>query len=253
MTGPAGTLKGFRGVAIDITERKHAEIALRQVIKKLTILSSITRHDILNKLSVLRGFLTMVKRNVTEPKLLEYIASEESAAAAIEHQISFTRDYENIGVNAPQWQDVRATISLALCQLDPLPFPVSVDIAGLYIYADPLIEKVFYNLVENAIRHGGKVTRISFFCQESADGLTITCEDDGKGIPDSEKENIFTRKYYRHTGLGLFLSREILDMTGITIRECGNEGAGARFEISVPKAAFRFGEKPQEPVRCRKE
>jgi signal transduction histidine kinase len=240
-------------VAIDITERKHAEIALRQVIKKLTILSSITRHDILNKLSVLRGFLTMVKRNVTDPKLLGYIASEESAAAAIEHQISFTRDYENIGVNAPRWMDVRATISLALSYLDPLPVPVTVDVDDLYIYADPLLEKVFYNLVENAIRHGGKITRIAFFCQESADGLIITCEDDGKGIPRAEKENIFIRKYFHHTGLGLFLSREILGITGIGIRECGEEGVGARFEISIPGTGFRFGEKPQEPAGGGKE
>jgi K+-sensing histidine kinase KdpD len=183
----------------------------------------------------------MVKRNVTDPKLLGYIASEESAAAAIEHQISFTRDYENIGVNSPRWMDVRATISLALSHLDPLPVPVNLDIDDLHIYADPLLEKVFYNQVENAIRLGEKVTRISFSCEESADGLIITCEDDGKGIPLPEKENIFTRKYFHHTGLGLFLSREILDITGIGIRECGEEGAGARFEISVPPMGFRFG------------
>jgi len=245
MTGPAGTLKGFRGVAIDITERKLAENTLRQVIKKLTILSSITRHDILNQLSILRGFLTLVKKNVTDPKLQTYIAKEESAAGAIEHQISFTRDYENIGVHAPQWQDVKATIEGALHPLEPLPFPVTVDIEGLHISADPLLAKVFYNLVENSIRHGEKVTRITFSCQESADGLLIVYEDDGKGVPLPEKENIFNRKYFSHTGLGLFLSREILGMTGIRIRECGEEGRGVRFEIVVPKAAVRFTKNPQ--------
>lgn len=245
MTGPEGILKGFRGVAIDITERKNAENTLRQTIKKLTILSSITRHDILNQLSILRGFLTMVKKNVTDAKLLGYMAKEESAAGAIEHQISFTRDYENIGVHAPQWQDVKATIQGALAPLQPLPFPVTVDIEGLLLSADPLLEKVFYNLVENSIRHGEKVTRITFSCQELADGLLIVYEDDGKGIPLPEKENIFNRKYFSHTGLGLFLSREILGMTGIGIRECGEEGRGARFEIPVPKAAVRFSRKPQ--------
>jgi len=243
LTAPAGSLKGFRGVAIDITERKHAERALRQLIKKLTILSSITRHDILNQLSILRGYLVQVKKNVTDEKLLTYIAKEESAAGAIEHQISFTRDYENIGVHSPQWQDVAKTVELAIRHLLPLPFTVTVHIDGLFIYADPLLEKVFYNLVENTLRHGEKVTRITFSCQESEESLLIVYEDDGNGIPPAEKENIFNRKYYRHTGLGLFLSREILGMTGIGIHESGEEGKGARFGISVPKGAFRFSDK----------
>jgi K+-sensing histidine kinase KdpD len=186
-----------------------------------------------------------VKKNVTDAKLQTYIAKEESAAAAIEHQISFTRDYENIGVHAPQWQDVKATIEGALVPLRPLPFPVTVDIEGLLIHADPLLAKVFYNLVENSIRHGEKVTRITFSCQESADSQLIVYEDDGKGVPLPEKENIFNRKYFSHTGLGLFLSREILGMTGIRIRECGEEGRGARFEIAVPKVAVRFSKNPQ--------
>ncbi len=245
LTAPAGSLKGFRGVAIDITERKDAERALRQLIKKLTILSSITRHDIINQLSILRGYLFQVKKNVTDEKLLTYIAKEESAAAAIEHQISFTRDYENIGVHSPQWQDVATTVEQAIRPLLPLPFTVTVAIEGLLIYADPLLEKVFYNLVENTLRHGEKVTRITFSCQESEKGLLIVYEDDGKGVPPAEKENIFNRKYYRHTGLGLFLSREILGMTGIGIWESGEEGKGARFGIVVPRGAFRFSDKPQ--------
>ena len=70
--------------------------------------------------------------------------------------------------------------------------------------------------------------------------MTIICEDNGNGIPLNEKENIFTRKYFQHTGLGLFLSREILSITGLTISETGIEGSGARFEIHVPKGVYRF-------------
>jgi len=60
------------------------------------------------------------------------------------------------------------------------------------------------------------------------------------GIPADKKEAIFNRGYFKHTGFGLLLSREILSITGITITENGIPGKGARFEITVPKGAYRF-------------
>ena len=53
-----------------------------------------------------------------------------------------------------------------------------------------------------------------------------------------EKEKIFDRGFGKNTGLGLTLSREILGITGITIKETGEHGIGARFEITVPKGMF---------------
>jgi signal transduction histidine kinase len=67
-------------------------------------------------------------------------------------------------------------------------------------------------------------------------------EDDGTGIPDEEKERIFERGYGKNTGLGLFLAREVLGITGIGIREDGVPGKGARFVITVPEGAYRFKE-----------
>ncbi|MDD1718070.1 MAG: ATP-binding protein, partial [Methanoregulaceae archaeon] len=69
--------------------------------------------------------------------------------------------------------------------------------------------------------------------------LTVTVSDNGTGVPDGEKEKIFRRGYGKATGLGLFLAREILSITGMTIRETGIPGAGARFEIMVPPGMFR--------------
>ncbi len=66
------------------------------------------------------------------------------------------------------------------------------------------------------------------------------CEDDGEGVPADEKEKIFERGFGKNTGLGLFISREILDITGITIRETGVPGKGARFEMAVPKGTYRL-------------
>jgi len=109
------------------------------------------------------------------------------------------------------------------------------------IFADPLIRRVWFNLVDNSLRHGGKVTAIRFSVEEKEDGLSIVCEDDGTGIPPGEKEKIFGRGYGKNTGMGLFLSREILAITGISISENGEPGKGARFEIRVPPGKFRKG------------
>ncbi len=95
--------------------------------------------------------------------------------------------------------------------------------------------------MDNAVRYGGNITTIRFFVHGSRNDHLIVCEDDGEGIPIEEKEKIFERGFGKNTGLGLALSREILDITGITIRETRVPGKGARFEITVPKGKWRYG------------
>jgi signal transduction histidine kinase len=111
--------------------------------------------------------------------------------------------------------------------------------AGAEVFADPLIGKVFYNPMDNAVRYGGKITTIRFSALESGDDHLIVCEDDGEGVAADLKEKIFERGYGKNTGLGLALSREILDITGITITETGETGKGAEFEIVVPEGAWK--------------
>ena len=114
------------------------------------------------------------------------------------------------------------------------------NIKHVEIFADPLFEKVIYNLIDNAIKHGETITEISFYNLETPEELIIVCEDNGVGIPADAKEKIFRREYYKNSGLGLFLSREILAITGLTIEETGKPGKGARFEIHVPEGKFRI-------------
>ena len=70
-------------------------------------------------------------------------------------------------------------------------------------------------------------------------GEVIICEDDGAGVPADEKEKIFSYGFGKNTGLGLFLSREILNITGISIKETGELHKGARFEITCPQTTIR--------------
>jgi signal transduction histidine kinase len=111
--------------------------------------------------------------------------------------------------------------------------------AGLELFADPLIVRVVYNIMENAVRYGGRITTIRFFLDFRNGNQIVVCEDDGVGIPEADKKKIFERGFGKNTGLGLFLAREILSITGISIAETGAPGSGARFEMVIPHGAFR--------------
>ena len=137
----------------DISERERAADALRQVNKKLNLLSSITRHDINNQLFSLKAYLELSKESLGDAaKMSEYILREERAASAIERQIIFTKEYQDLGVNAPLWQNVEKTLQKALAMLPLRDVRIAAEVSGIDVYADPLFEKTFYNLIDNALR-----------------------------------------------------------------------------------------------------
>jgi signal transduction histidine kinase len=154
--------------------------------------------------------------------------------------IQFTSEYQRIGVISPAWHDVSECINSALKYSTLGTVRLENEIpSGTEIYADPLIENVIFNLIDNALRYGSTLTTIRFrFVREGSTTL-ILCEDDGIGIPPDEKELIFSYGHGTNTGMGLFLVREILAITGITIRETGIPGKGARFEILIPPEECR--------------
>ncbi len=224
---------------VDITEQKQAQDALRLANRKLNLLNNVTRHDILNQLTALIGYLEISKDDIKDTRLLTYVTKEENAANAIRNQILFTRDYQNIGVQSPQWHNIAETLSLAMATLDIHQINVTVNLAAVEVYADPLLEKVFYNLIENSLRHGERVTGIEIHTEYVSDGIDIIIQDNGAGIPEDAKERIFRREYFKNTGFGLFLTREILAITNLSITENGTFGKGARFVIHAPQGTFR--------------
>jgi len=233
------TVIGALIVSTDITDTKLTKDALSQVNHKLNLLSGITRHDITNELQIIYAYVEFAEGKNQNPDVKEYLNRIKQSAHHIERQIAFTRDYQDIGVHSPAWHDVRDVITRAISSIDVRPIQVFSEIAGVEIYSDPLIGKVFFNLIDNAKRYGETISWIRFSGYEADNEYHIICEDNGVGIPDEFKQKIFNREYYQHTGFGLNLSREILDITGITIRETGVHGEGARFEIRVPKKGWR--------------
>ena len=225
----------------EIQERRRFEAAIQLANRRLNTLASITRHDILNQITAVVMYLSLAEEETRDPVVTGHLRKIEQITQLIQKQIRFTRDYQNIGASSPQWQGVARTIDEAIKDLDLKNIRVKKELHDLEVYADYLLEKVFYNLVDNSLRHGEKITECRVSYRKEGDGVVILYEDDGVGVPVGAKEKIFRREYYRNTGYGLFLAQEILSITGLSIKETGEPGKGVCFEIRVPKEAFRFG------------
>ncbi len=221
----------------DISGRKRSEDALIRANRQLSLLTDITRHDILNVITTIFGYLELMRDENTNSKVAEQIEHLNQAVGRIQEQIEFTRVYQDLGATHPRW------ISLShLTQHENLRagLEIQTDVDGIEIYADPMLEKVFTNLIDNTVRYAKNATSVQILSRISGPDVIIIYEDNGSGIPDDEKEKIFERGYGQNTGLGLFLVREILAITDITIAETGHEGSGARFELTVPKGTYRI-------------
>jgi PAS domain S-box-containing protein len=241
MFDPADHIVALEGYIADVSDRRQAEEALWKANRTLTLLHGLTRHDINNQVQALEGYAAILQGKSPDPALEGYITRILDTADRIAAMIQFAADYEAIGVSEPVWQDLRTAVDAAVRQAALGDVTVRNAIPeGAGVLADPLITRVFYNLVENAVREGGKITQVWFTLEERDGSRIIVCADDGIGIPPKDKEKIFTRGFGKNTGLGLFFSREILSMTGISIAETGTFGKGARFEMAVPRGAFRF-------------
>jgi signal transduction histidine kinase len=184
--------------------------------------------------------LAVPKKNIPDPAHDHYFSRITTTSNQIANLIQFTKEYEMVGVHAPAWQDIRTLVDDAGRNAMHEKVTLKNDLpAGTEIFADPLVAKVFFNLLDNAQRHGGKITTVRFSLEERDGKRVIVCTDDGDGIAVKEKEMIFERGFGKNTGFGLAISREILDITGITIKETGKAGKGARFEIVVPRSQIR--------------
>lgn len=232
--------KGRMILIRDITEAKQTQMALSEARKKINLLSGFTRHDILNQITALLLNIEVVKESFPDPAAQEWLKKQEEAVLTIQHQIEFTRDYEELGINAPEWLPIRGIVAQIRPALEAKKIDLDCTLEDVEVFADPLMKRVFDILADNTIRHARNATLVRIRSERIGDSLCIMYQDNGEGITESEKDRIFDRGVGRHAGLGLFLTREILGVTGIAIHECGGPGSGACFRIRVPEGQFRI-------------
>jgi len=228
----------------DITEIYRYQEALKQANKKINLMSTITRHDILNQVNVLSGYTELIAETLpqdirNDPRIGKYLKNLNKGIETIHNQIIFTKDYQELGVVSPIWQSINTVVKDAAFAFSCQGLKFSIEENELEVYADPLFRKVFYNLFDNSRAHGEHVTEISVSSKKVEESVVIEVKDNGIGISPYMKEPIFEKSVGKNTGLGLFLVRGILSITGMGIKETGTEGEGAKFEITVPPGNWR--------------
>jgi len=234
-----GTLL-FDGIVFDVTERMRSQKALEQATKKLNLLNYVTFRDIQNMIFTVSGYQALAKTSVQGSPAADLIGKEDEILQKISHSLKFVQSYQDLGIRPPQWQNVGQVFLLSISHLDFLRINHDLHVDGLELFADPLLEQVFQILADNTLVHGKTATKVTLTFSREAETLTLCYDDDGAGIPEETKIRMFSPDFQRQKGVGLFLAKEILEITGITIRETGTPGKGARFEMVVPAGAFRF-------------
>jgi len=243
-----GRIIGILVIHRDITERKKAQEERKKMEEKLRVVGGLTRHDVRNKLSAVTGNVYLVKQQLKgDDKTLEYLEEAESAVRQVEGIFDFATTYEKLGMEKLVYIDVEKTVGEAVSLfLDLQGVKVVNGCRGLTVLADSLLRQLFYNLIDNSLKHGEKVSQIRVYYEEMGnDKLRLVCEDDGVGIPAAEKEKILKEGYGKGTGYGLYLIRKMCEVYGWSMRETGKRGKGAQFTIIIP----RVGESEEENYR----
>ncbi len=230
----AGAIESIR----DVSDQMMTEAALQNAGRQLNTLTGILRTDLSNRLAVLYGHLSVGVMKFDDPAVLSFIDDLNGAADGIRRQLEISRAFRDIGTSPPAWMPVQGTVMRAAAGLPFENVALEVWVERLEVFADPHLGTVFVHLFENALDPATGVSRVVVTYHLRPEGCAIIVEDDGIGIPEAEKEGLFAQRPEGY-GHGLVLAREILSITGITIRETGTPGEGARFELLVPPEGYR--------------
>jgi PAS domain S-box-containing protein len=237
---------GLRGILVDITERKLIEKNLAENQKrlqlmneKLKVVESLTRHDVRNKLCGITGNIFILKKRLSgSPEKQQILQNMERSCSEIEQIFEFVRTYEQLGVDTLTLVDFQEVFNDALRLFSNQALPkITCQCEGLMVLADSLLTQLFYNLLDNSIKHCKNVNSIKVTYEKINDSLAIIYEDDGIGIPKDNKYKIFKMGFSTggSTGYGLYLIKKMVEVYGWNITENGQSGKGVRFVIEIPQ------------------
>ncbi len=235
LSGNNGSAIGPIGVCRDINDKKRAEEALMKAREQLSLLSSITRHDIINKALAARGYLDLLKESEMDDLSKEMLENVDHSMECIVSSIDFFQNFKELGSKKPHWIGLCEMLESLSARVD---LTINAECEEVEIFADKMLYKVFENLLENILSYSG-VSSATVGAYRDGGSLVLYLEDEGVGVRDEDKERIFDRGYGENTGMGLHLAKEILAITDIKIRETGIPGEGAIFEIVIPRRIHR--------------
>jgi hypothetical protein len=192
------------------------------------------RHDMLNQLTAILGYLELSEDLVADPMLKDFCQKEQQAAEKIREKLILTREYQKIGLTEGSWVTLASLIAELCSEAGCNYLQLVINVPDLKIFADSALKLAIVKIIENVPEHAPEATLLRFGFTSSDTGGILSIEDNGKGIPETQKTRIFDLGFGKNGGNGLFLSEKLLNIYGISLRETGAEGTSARFDLTIP-------------------
>lgn len=245
----------YRGILLkDITELKllHEESLFREKLETLGLLAAGIAHDFNNMLTGILGYASMLKgslkNNLNNERLLKYIEvierSAGRAASLTKQLLNFARKQER----PASYFDLHVVIEdslLLFCEsLKGIAIEKELSASHIMIEGDESeFQHIFLNLFINAREamdgKGMLMVKTKNLFLDEKDYILITVEDNGKGIDESIKANLFkphfsTKETRSNLGLGLYRVEKTVKKYGGFIEVESEKGKGTRFSIYIP-------------------
>ena len=231
----------------DITTRKKAQQQLQEQRDNLDILNQVLRHDIRNDLQLVTGYGDVLTDHVDEDGAEHLDTLRESANHAVE-LTKTARDMADVMLSREDAQqqnrvNLRNTLKRELDKVESEYPDADVVVEGslpaVQIQANRMLNSVFQNLLSNAIQHNDKATpELSVSATACDERATVRIADNGPGVPDGQKEEIFGKGEKgldsSGTGLGLYLVQHLVTHYGGEVWVEDNDPEGAVFVVELP-------------------
>jgi PAS domain S-box-containing protein len=242
----AGQAKNFLCIRRDITSRTQMEQRLQQSERLASIgeMSTYIAHEIRNPLFAIGGFANQLLRNVSDPaarEKIEIIIEESKRLDSILKSIlTFAKPVEPGSGLADLNRIVRDTMELMgmACESKNIQLVLSLAEDLPLVEADPeLLKQCLINLVKNSVEAMPQGGQLAVRTGMAATRVMLEVEDTGQGIVPEIRDKVFSPFFStkgRGTGLGLAMTKKILDELGGTVDLSSVPGAGTRVVLHLP-------------------
>lgn len=215
----------------DVTERKQMDKKLVQLNEVLRLLNKNLRHDILNDLTVVGNSIEVYKDNKDEELL-------DNAVRHIEKSTELVRRMKQLESLVSSGGNLKSYSLRNVMEEVKEEYGIEFNVEGdCTVLADEALSSVIDNVVENAVSHG-KADKINVSIGDRKDFCEMRIADNGAGIPQEIKEQIFDEGVSsgEGTGLGLYIAKKTIERWDGTIHVEDNEPYGAVFVIRLRTA-----------------
>ncbi len=231
----------IKGAIITLEDMSTIESSLEKLERasfQLNVVERMTFLEVSNQIQIIKGYVNFIKAMTEDEPLRENLDRIIDSSDRIQERMRFAKDFRNVGIMSPEWQNIGDIMSQLILTLGFDEEMIEINTGNLEVLADPQLSKALENLMESTLADDTvTIIKIGF---NIVDGrMQLVYEDDGKGIPDNHKGDIFDVSSPLGAN-GMYLVKEVLDVTNFNIIENGRHGDGTRYEISVPNTHYRL-------------